>query len=206
MKVKEPELVKMVLNDPENLDRLSKDMLYLRYYLGDHDILHDPERKERNRLVLNHCMRIVETSVAIMKGLPLRVVAPDDTLEALDLDDSKATSIVRNGSLFGNSYALVWFDKKSEKFKYTELLDMESFPLYSPDTGEMEAFIRYYAVKPLYAGDTGNELGKAWIYRPDSIVYLEREGFSEFVVKDVNPNPLGEIPVVHFRNRRIGGE
>lgn len=206
MKLNEPELVRAIINDPESLERLSKDMLYFRYYIGDHDILYDTERKDRNRLVLNHCMRIIETSVAIMKGLPLRVLAPKETLDELDLDDAKATSIVRNGSLFGNSYALVLFDKKSGRLKYTELLDMESFPVYSPDTGEMEAFVRFYTVRELGENGGKREIGRAWLYRPDSIVYLEREGYSDFVVKSVGPNPLGEIPIVHFRNRRIGGE
>lgn len=206
MKISDPELVKLVINDPDALERISKDTLHLRYYLGDHDILYDNERKDRNRLVLNHCMRIIETSVAIMKGLPLRVVAPKETLDELDLDDAKATSIVRNGSLFGNAYALVWFDSKSFKFKYTELLDMESFPVYSPDTGEMEAFIRFYTVREFVENGLKKEIGKAWIYRPQSITYLEREGYGEFVVKSQQANPLGEIPIVHFRNRRIGGE
>jgi|GEM_PF-6899770 len=206
MKIRDEELVQRVLQDSENLDRLSKDTLYFRYYQGDHDILYDQERKDRNRIVFNHCLRIIETSVAIIKGLPMRVIAEPETLEALDLDDAKATSIIRDGSIFGNAFALVWFDTATSKFRYTELLDMESFPLYSPDSDQMEAFIRYYAVRPRPGENELTEIGKAWIYRADSITYLERQGVRDFKIIWQKPNPIGEIPVVHFRNRRIGGE
>ncbi len=204
--IRDEELIERVIYDERNVTRIDKDKLFLRYYLGDHDILYDERRRERNRIVLNHCARIIDTSVAIIKGFPIKVIADDKVIELLELDDRKITSIVRNGSLFGNTYALIWYDEPNSRFRFTELLDMECYPIYSDDNDRMEALIRYYLLEPGPTSESQETIGKAWIYRDDTIAYYERRGSGNFQLIWRAENPLGEMPVVQFRNRRIAGE
>jgi len=199
-------LVEKVVSDSAHHQRLEADNIFLRYYLGDQEILYDTKRENRNRIVLNHCARIIDTSVAILKGYPLKIVADEEIVRLLNIDDRKATSIVRNGSLFGNAYALIWFDEANSRFDFTELLDTECYPIYSDVKDEIVGFIRYYIVEPGPESENNETVGKAWLYKPDMITYLEQRGSGKFKVLWRAENPLGEIPVIQFRNRRIAGE
>lgn len=120
----------------ESRDRPRLNMLY-EYYIGKHTILNQskPPGKPNNRIVVNFCKNITNTTVGYFMGKPLTYKCNDTQLldeinEVVKYNDDQHVNakLAKDLSIMGRACEVLWFD--GERIRYNAVNPMNVIVVY----------------------------------------------------------------------------
>lgn len=187
----------------------------LRYYNGDHKILHQTDDDEKkngpdNRLVCNHAKDIVDTASSYFIGNPISYKSDNEDIEVITevLDSCGADEIDGdNGldlSIFGVAYEYHYVKKAGTEEMIKNLSPIHTFMVCDDTIEENELFaVYYYAQKD----DTDKEktvyiatvLTQHYVY---TLRIYDNDGPQNTMEIPVE-HFFGEVPVVEFLNNKM---
>lgn len=180
----------------------------LRYYKGEHDILHDEGRE--NKLVCNHAKDISDTASSYFIGEPISYSSDEDLTDLTDvLDDAEADEADGdNGldlSICGTAYEYV-YTKKDETSLMCKNLDADNtFMVYDDTIEKNELFAVYYFAK---VDDTGRRPVE---YRATILTQnlkweldIVDDNREQMLTEQPEPHFKGEVPVIKYMNNKLG--
>lgn len=180
----------------------------LRYYEGDHDILHDSERE--NKLICNHAKDIADTASSYFIGEPVSYTTDDDILALTDaLETAEADEADGdNGldlSIYGRAYEYIYTKKDETSLRCKNLDPYNTFMVYDDTIEQNELFAVYYFAK---VDDTGK---RPIEYRATVLTQnLKWEldiidgSRAQMLVETPEPHYKGEVPVIQYMNNKLG--
>lgn len=180
----------------------------LRYYEGDHDILHDSDRE--NRLICNHAKDIADTASSYFIGEPVSYTAEEDisdlndALETAEADEADGD----NGldlSIYGRAYEYIYTKKNETSLRCKNLDPYNTFMVYDDTIEQNELFAVYYFAK---LDDTGKRpieyratvLTQNYKWELNIVDTSEPQTLSE----TPEPHFKGEVPVIQYMNNKLG--
>ena len=180
----------------------------LRYYEGDHDILHDSDRE--NRLICNHAKDIADTASSYFIGEPVSYTAEEDisdlndALETAEADEADGD----NGldlSIYGRAYEYIYTKKNETSLRCKNLDPYNTFMVYDDTIEQNELFAVYYFAK---IDDTGKRpieyratvLTQNYKWELNIVDTSEPQTLSE----TPEPHFKGEVPVIQYMNNKLG--
>ena len=123
------------------------------YYMGDHRILSRRKRGKNvanNRIMCNHAKYITDMTQSYLVGNPVTYAVSDEyDIEAIKNEyleqdmPSVDSEIVKNMSIYGKAYELIYADEKS-KPRSVRLDPEHTFVCYSQSAFEKPLFAVYY--------------------------------------------------------------
>ena len=178
------------------------------YYMGDHRILNRRKRGKNvanNRIMCNHAKYITDMTQSYLVGNPVTYAVSDEyDIEAIKNEyleqdmPSVDSEIVKNMSIYGKAYELIYADEKS-KPRSVRLDPEHTFVCYSQSAFEKPLFAVYYYKKydldGYCTGSICRVYDESFIY-----TYTGLDSYTALSLQNVEPHYFFDVPIIEYRN------
>lgn len=178
------------------------------YYEGKHKILNDTDRA--NKLVCNHAKDIADTASSYFIGNPVSYKSESnielltDALKNAGADEADGDNGI-DLSIYGMAYEYIYVREGETELSIKNLSPENTFVVYDDTIEERELFAVYYYKKKDDANDSrvryhATILTKNYRYTMN----IEDIEGPQAVEENGEPHFMGEVPVVEYKNNKLG--
>lgn len=164
-----------------------------RYYVGQHDILTDADRK--NKLVCNHAKDISDTASAYFIGNPVSYNCDQDITSLTDALEYAGADEVDgdNGldlSIYGRAYEYIYAKQDEAQLSVKNLKPENTFIVYDDTIEQNELFGVYYFAKK----DDRDKISTVYV----ATVVTRNYKYTMRIYNNTTPQETTELPAPHF--------